>query len=234
MGKKIRTAAAALAGLLIMCTMAFASVTGCVVTSATNINYSSHPDYLALMACEEITLEDVLTVNIPGGMILAGNKTLVFSQMPGKRGQIRANGFTPAGDIKIKLAPMENAALTGGWPSKDSLKESPVELITITNTQGYMPAEMMDLFKQYEVSSAWTNFWKAGYKIGSKTDPDNGKVKAVTLTWDTPHVDPVSPDVSPDINPDDGGGGCNMGMGLLGILGIGLLVLKGNFCKDDF
>lgn len=234
MGKKTRTAAAGIAGLLIMCSAAFASISGCVVTSHTTVRDASNTEYLALMECEEIILEDVLEVDIPGGMTFAGDKRFVFSQMPGKRGQIRANGFSPLGNVTVKLSPMENAALTGGWPSKESLKNSPVELIVITNTSGYLAPEIMGLFKEYRSEAAWTDFWNAGYEIGSKTDPDNGKVKAVTLTWDTPYVDPVSPDVSPDINPDDGGGGCNMGLGLLGILGIGFLVLKGNFCKDDF
>lgn len=231
MNKTLKIVLTAAAGAVVMCTAAFASITGCTVTSATIVRDPNNTEFNTMMAnCDTITIEDLLEIDHENGLVVPDDKTFVFSRTSGKRGQIKANSMMMLGNVTIKLTPMENSALTGAWPAKSELKNSPAELITITNTNGYMDPSIMDLFKKYETDAEWVNFWKAGYYIGKKTDPDNGKIKAVTLSYSEPSPDPTSGDTSGDV--DDGGGGCNIGWSVFGLLGIGLLTLKCGSGRD--
>lgn len=215
---------AAAVGLLV-CGTAFAAINGCTVISQTNIYDPADTAFNTMMnTCSEITLEDTLRIDHRNGLIIPGDKTFIFSNTSGKHGKIEANAMTILGNVTVKLAPMENSVLTGAWGTKDSLKNSPYELIRITNTNGYIDVSQFSLFKEYKADGIWTKFWNSGYKLDKKTDPDNGKLKDIVLTYAAPAPAPISGDTSADV--DDGGGGCHIGWSIFVILGIGLVVCK--------
>lgn len=209
----------------ILCGTAFAAITGCTVTSHTNVNDPNDTAFTTMMRdCSEITLEDTLRINHVNGLLIPSDKTFIFSRTSGKHGKIEANSIMATGTVTIKLAPMEGGHLTGAWPSKESLKDAPYELIKITNTSGYLDPSVFGLFQTYEGDGTWVNFWKSGYKLGKELDSANGKLKGITLTYAAPAPTPISGDVSADV--DDGGGGCHIGWSIFGIIGIGLVVSR--------
>ena len=209
----------------ILCGTAFAAITGCTVTSHTNVNDPNDTAFTTMMRdCSEITLEDTLRIDHSEGLKIMLDKTFVFSNTNGKHGKIEANGMLVVGAVTVRLTPMEGGKLTGAWPAKESLKDAPYELIKITNTNGYLDPSVFDLFEQYEGDGTWVNFWKSGYKLGKELDSANGKLKGITLTYAEPAPTPISGDVSADV--DDGGGGCHIGWSIFGIIGIGLVVSR--------
>lgn len=199
---------------------ALASISGCTVSSYTVVNDPTNTDYLNLITnCDTIELQDTLDIRFTSGFAPLGDKVIVFNNSEtGKSPVIKTPAINLSnGTLALRPGPSSKGILGGIWPSTSTLQSTPATLIQFNNATSYPEASVMSSISGDTSDSTAAALWTNGYFLTTLKDSDNGKLKEVRLSWNTPPT--TSSDTSSSsADVDDGGSGCNMGFGICALL----------------